>query len=93
VASLGSSEQALNDKLAEGAAEAQAFAEQQKADAERTKRPYSQVCWVVWDDPSTNMCLPLRVCRPYAAWTAILALSPAGAVEVVQRLLPAHDIN
>ncbi len=40
---LGLSIQALKEKLEEAVNEARAFAAQQKADAERTKRSFSQV--------------------------------------------------
>lgn len=40
--------QALREKLEEAANEARAFAAQQKADAERTKRSFSQV----YSDPT-----------------------------------------
>lgn len=43
VSILGSFIQALKEKLEEAVNEARAFAAQQKADAERTKRSFSQV--------------------------------------------------
>ena len=63
--------QALKGRLAYAVADARAFAAQQSADAERTKRSYSQVSATLWARPCSSVHCP---------WTATLPIKDQGSL-------------